>query len=146
MDRTKEVHFEPAFDKRSPDRKTNYGVHGVNLRCVLKGEEGAVQFLLYTNWQLPSVDRELADGVRPLSLYRPMPADLGYHSPTPRFDGQATMGPCDYLDGRDCYYEGSPLNADRIFKVLVAEGDEGLWRELEDYYDAIFVRMAADDG
>ena len=49
------VKFAPAYDKRNPDPSKNYGVHGVELRMVLKGKEGAVQFLLFTNWMLPRV-------------------------------------------------------------------------------------------
>src|SRR5690554_1678397 len=52
------VTFEPAWDKRDPNPAKNYGVHGVELRMVLKGEKGAVQFVLYTGWQLPHVTKE----------------------------------------------------------------------------------------
>jgi hypothetical protein len=52
------VKFDPAYDKRSSDHKKNYGVHGVTLRMVLKGNKGAVQFVLFTNWMLPNVSME----------------------------------------------------------------------------------------
>ena len=45
---------------------------------------------------------------------------------------------CQYLDGRPCYYNGSSLNAERIYEVLLREGDEGVQRELEDYYSETF--------
>ena len=45
MEFEKIVHAEPAFDKRNGDPKKNYGIHGVNLRFVLKSKLGAVQFL-----------------------------------------------------------------------------------------------------
>lgn len=92
--------FYPAYDKRDPDPKKNYGIHGVNLRMVLKGPLGAVQFLLFTNWQLPHITKEKHERV--LSgkvdeswlrvLFEPMPADLGYHSPKPLYEGQLPMG------------------------------------------------------
>ena len=51
---TKEITIAPAYDKRNIDPKKNYGgIHGCEMRFVLKGECGAVQFVLYTNWQLP---------------------------------------------------------------------------------------------
>ena len=134
------VIFSPAFDKRDPDPKKNYGIHGVELRMVLKGELGATQFLLFTNWQLPHVTAELDAKARPdnMFLYHPSPADLGYHSLKPIYEDQKTMGPCQFLDGKDCYYDGSGLNAERIYDVLVREGSDGVWRELEDFYNEIF--------
>jgi hypothetical protein len=56
----------------------------------------------------------------------------------PESEPTGTFEPCRYLDGKPCYYDGSSLNAERIFDVLTAEGDEGVWRELEAYYHATF--------
>lgn len=171
------VDFYPAYDKRDPDPKKNYGIHGVELRMVLKGPLGAVQFVLYTNWQLPHVTKENRERIKigiltdtfMADLLEPMPADLGCHSPKPLYEGQLPMGaerfdwdkketlhgetgdieiptrvktdtftPCEYLDGGPCYYDGSTLNAERIFNVLIAEGSAGVWRELRKYYEEIF--------
>lgn len=169
------LEWKPAFDKRNPDPKKNYGIHGVELRFVVKGPLGAVQFLLYTNWQLASVRAEFdRKGCGRYCLNKPMPADLGYHSPVPRYEGQTPIGatkitwvdndgsipgfdvakvpeseptgtfdPCPYLDGKPCYYDGSGLNAERIFDVLCAEGDVGVWRELEAYYAETFATVPA---
>ena len=51
--------LHPAYNKRNPDPKKDYGVHGVELRMVLKGPKGAVQFVLFTNWMLPEVQQDL---------------------------------------------------------------------------------------
>lgn len=140
------IQFQPAWDKRSkqPGEK-DYGIHGVNLRMVLKGPLGAVQFVLFTNWHLPHVQAELQqrpyDAIAgdPHWMERPIPADLGYHSPVPRYDGQDIIdNACECLDGRPCYYDGSGLNAERIYDVLRTEGDAGVWRELEAYYRQVF--------
>lgn len=171
-----------ARDGRDPDPHKDYGIHGVELRMVLQGPEGAVQFLLYTNWQLPHVQREMDekaierirdrddDGKMQLRcFYHPLPADLGYHSPKPMYEGQSAMGsekfdwertetlkgeagsikipttiatgtfdPCEYVGGGPCYYDGSTLNAEPIYEVLLREGSAGVWRELRAYYDATF--------
>lgn len=132
------IEFSPAYDKRP-----KYGIHGVELRMVLKGPEGAVQFLLYTNWHLAHVQKELdewVDSHYPHLSCHPLPADLGYHSPVPRFEGHALINddPCPYLDGKPCYYDGSGLNAKQIYKVLVEEGGEAVWRELEYFYHKVF--------
>jgi hypothetical protein len=137
------IEILPAFDS---DPHKDYGIHGVEMRFVLKGPRGAVSFLLYTNWQLPHVTREtdertaakaLAGGdiaVALRCLYHPIPADRGYHSPVPLYEGQRALGPCPYLDGAPCYYDGSSLNARVVFEALLREGGEGVWKELEYYY------------
>lgn len=139
------IKFYPAFDKRNPDPRKDYGIHGVSLRMVLKGNKGAVQFILYTNWQLPHVQEELnrkaiGNDERYISaLLNPIPADLGYHSPVPIYEGQNVCSEsCEYLDGKPCYYDGSGLNAESIYEVLLKEGSDGVWRELEDFYKNVF--------
>lgn len=137
------VMFHPAFDKRSPNPKENYGIHGVEIRFLLSGPHGAVQFLLFTNWQLPHVAKEFETAS--YRFNKPMPADLGYHSRTPHYEGHQHMGPCEFLDGANCYYDGSSLNAERVFNRLLRDGDAGVWSELEDYYRATFQTVAADE-
>ncbi len=136
------IEFTPAFDKRNPDPNKNYGVHGVEIRFVLKGPLGATQFVLLTNWQLPHVQEEF-DARRDWGpdghFLKPFPTDLGYHSPKPMYDGQEPMkGPCQYVDGGVCYYDGSSLAADDVFKRLLAEGTSGVWNVLEETYNERF--------
>jgi len=120
--------FTRAYDRRSSDPKKNYGCHGVDMRFVLKGPKGAIQFLLYTGWHLPGVAEEL--GPR-----QPMPADLGYHSPHPMYESQSVVrDECEYVGGGPCYYDGSTLNAKEPFDILVTEGEEALWAFLEGDY------------
>jgi len=139
----REITIEPAFDRRNTDSEKNYGVHGCNLRFVLKGSLGAVQFLLMTNWHLPHVTKEFLqkpvnDLIEIAVRFLPMPADLGYHSPKPMYKGQKSMGPCKYLNGKPCYYDGSGLNAEPVFELMLKEGSEGVWKKLEEYYKATF--------
>lgn len=138
------IRFEPAYDRRDPDPLKNYGIHGVNLLFVLKGEKGAVQFLLFTNWYLPHVRDELEAKRTDWTLFRPMPADLGYHSKIrlhewndekPQFDD------CEWTEG-NCWYDGSGLNAEPVFQRLLREGDSGIWAALEDYYTSTFEQEA----
>jgi hypothetical protein len=132
------IKFRPAYDKRHTDPKRNYGIHGVELLFLLKGEEGAVQFVLYTNWHLPHVQKELELKSSHIHCH-PMPADLGFHSPKPMYEGQTSLTEdCEYLDGKPCFYDGSTMNAERVFNVLLEKGDEGVWSELESYYKSVF--------
>lgn len=127
----------PAFDKRNADSSKNYGIHGVEMIMVLKGELGATQFVLYTNWQLPHVQKELRSDMSPnkYCLFEPLPADLGYHSYKPMYEGQTCIDEkCEFLNGSPCYYDGSSLNAKRIYDTLLEKGSDGVWKELEEYY------------
>lgn len=145
------IKFYPAFDKRNPDPHKNYGIHGVDLRMILKGDKGVVQFVLYTNWMLPHVTKEMdrrtlkearegtLSDIFLWYIYHPQPADLGYHSPIPTYDGQSVCSEsCEYFDVKPCYYDGSGLNAEKIYEVLLKEGSDGVWRKLEEFYKDIF--------
>jgi hypothetical protein len=85
----REIEFEPGYDKRNPDPDKNYGIHGMNMRFLLKGKLGTVQLLIYTNWQVPSVNKNI-DQFEKVSrfLIEPMAADIGYHSRIPQYEGQ----------------------------------------------------------
>lgn len=139
---TKEIVMKPAFDKRHADPNKNCGIHGVNLTMFLTGELGAVQFVVYTSWQLPHVQKEFDDkplGNIPYMFHKPMAADVGYHSPKPIYDGQISLtDSCSVLDGKPCYYDGSGLHAEKMFEVLLREGSEGVWKKLEEYYNEVF--------
>ena len=137
------VECTPAWDKRHKDPRKNCGIHGVNLRMILKGDKGAVQFVLCTNWQLPHVTEEILnipkDKTNIKMRFLPLPADLGYHSPEPMYEGQELMTEsCPYLDGKPCYYDGSGLNAEPIYVTLLEKGSDGVWQELERYYSELF--------
>lgn len=55
MSLKKMVELTDAYDLRNADPKRNYGIHGSELRMVLKGPCGAVQFVLFTNRHLPHI-------------------------------------------------------------------------------------------
>ena len=134
------ITFSPAWDQSDPDPSKNHGLHGVDLRFVLKGETGATQFLLYTNWHLPHI-RERFRFRRDTHdfMCRPFPVDKGYHSYVPLHEGQTKMDKCDILDGcGGCYYNGSGLQAENVFERLVREGHEGVWKDLEELYHELF--------
>lgn len=134
------IEFTPAFDKRDE----GYGIHGVDLQMYLKGDKGIVQFVLHTNWHLPHIQDELIkeiagkDGFYIETILTPTPASLGCHSYKPRYEGQKCIDTCSLLDGHKCYYDSSGLAAKRIYRILLKEGSEGVWRELEQYYHEIF--------
>lgn len=133
----KKVVFLPAYDRRHADPKKNYGIHGVTMRFYLIGEKGVVQFVLYTNWQLPHVEAEFDNDDTMCAFQhshlKPMPVDLGYHSPVPMYEGQSKMDTCEFFEG-GCYYDGSSLAADDYYDILRKKGSKGLWKAMKTYY------------
>lgn len=125
------VQWSPAWDKRNDDPSKNYGIHGMELRFVLKGEQGATQFVIYTNWMLPHLryGHKKVEGF----LAEPLPADVGYHARVPQYEGDSvSFESCEYLDGAPCYYDGSGLMAQDLFDKFVAQGEDIVWSELEE--------------
>lgn len=139
---SREITFRAAYDKRNPEPSKNYGIHGVDMTWLLKGPLGVVQFVVSTNWYLPHVQREF-DAKRgpdfdPYMFHKPSPTDIGYHSPKPMYEGQEPLTEdCGVLGGR-CYYDGSGLQAEDVFKILLEEGSEGVWKEMERRYYHLF--------
>ena len=128
------IEWSPAWDKSDDDPKKNYGIHGMDLKFLLKGDKGVIQFVIYTNWQLPHVRKEWDEKVN-AHLLQPIPADVGYHSPIPMYEGQEPIQEeCGYLDGKTCYYDGSGLYAQKVFDIFVTDGEEAMWKTLEEEY------------
>lgn len=135
--------FHPAFDKRDPDPNKDCGIHGVDLRMILKGELGAVEFSVFTNWHLPHVAKELRERMSSETyiLYEPIPASLGFHSYKPIYENQKpTSEICEFLNNKPCYYDQSSLISERIFNILVEKGSDAVWEELEVIYNQQFVK------
>jgi len=134
------IKIRPAYDKRDPDPRKDYGIHGCDLVMVLKGDAGAVSFILFTKWYLPHVTNELAhrstnspENIK--CLFTPLPAGLDYHSPYPMYENQSlSTNECEYLDGKPCYCDGSFLAADEVFEILLREGSDGVWAYLKNCY------------
>jgi hypothetical protein len=54
-------------------------------------------------------------------------------------DGQeALTAQCQDLGGKPCFYDGSRLDAERIYKTLLEKGSEGVWEELAKYHGSTF--------
>jgi hypothetical protein len=123
-----------AYDKRDPDPKKNYGIHGMEIRFVLKGEKGATQFLVYTGMHLPNVQDWLFARSEGYNQFSPTGADIGYHSKTPHYEGQTVIDQCCPYLGCPCYYDGSGLQADEFMPRFLEGGDKVVWPMLEERY------------
>ncbi len=139
----KSLEIAPAWDRRHPDPEKNSGAHGVEMWFYLTGSEGAVQFVLATNWQLPNVTREQEKTPPPLghtrSLLRPYPIDFGYHSHVPMHEGHTPIGmACSVLGTDTCYYDGSSMLAETAFNKLLTGGHKALDQYMLEFYNDTF--------
>lgn len=132
------VQLWPDYDKTHIDPSKNYGVHGVDLICALVGELGAITFTVFTNWMIPSVQKEIDNEppypILPYRFYQPQLADVSYHSHVSHYEDQYSHDDCEYIGGK-CYCDGSVLQAQDVMDILRVEGLDGVWKELERRYD-----------
>lgn len=163
--------FKPAWDKRNDtDPKKDFGIGCASCIMVVKNEKGATHFSFGTGMMLERTIQEYArdgrlvhdmGGGRYLVLNAPMGYDVGYHSPTPKFEGHTINWPtkmrktgegpmdvafdkigteppkCDWI-GVPCYCDGSAIRAEEWMKILLEEGSEKIWEMLEEEHKALF--------
>lgn len=136
---TRRVDFSPSYNFLRPT-DDNYGIGAMRIRFVLIGPKGAIQWMIGTEWFIASARQHLRQfSERDIdNLRKPSGWDLGYHAREKQYDRQQSMGPCEYLDGAECFYDGSSLNADLLIEGFLAGGDEWLWPQLESYYRCRF--------
>jgi hypothetical protein len=143
--------FEVGYDHRAfPDEcgGGGHGQHGMNMRWVLIGPKGAVQWLVYmTNWVPGNVRHGEVGAEHPVSIVPVnrvigdgMAADIGYHSPVPLWEGQEEYGhmKCELLPEGECYYDGSGVNAEPLLEAFLAHGPHAVWAALARYYGSTF--------
>ncbi len=129
--------FKPSFNRIDPDPKKNYGIASMRIWFILTGEKGAVQWQFDTGWYCKSARQH---ALAFPAIYNDGKVlrgwDLGYHAHEPQYEGQSSLD-CDILGGK-CYYDGSSLNAQLLEEGFLTEGDEWVWRKLEEYYACQF--------
>ena len=134
------VNCSPSFNKIDQDPNKNYGIGAMRIWFILKGELGAVQFQIGTEWFCEAARRHLDNfPVRNIEdLRKPQGWDIGYHSLKPMYDRHEPMDCNLFPDGR-CYYDGSSLRADKWIEPFLTGGTKWLWEELEREYNSLFL-------
>ena len=149
--------FFPAFDKTDPDPKKNYGVGCLELRFLVEGNKGAVEFQLLTQWyqrhvmdrRLENLKKDIWAGKQDFLLKHftePYPIDLCYFSPIrlSEDDSEWKDGVSYVLGGKPCFYgykytdKKGFVAKEVAYWLLVEYGDEALWEYLEEYYVEVF--------
>lgn len=138
----------PAWDKRSDDPLSNYGLTSVEMYLTVKGEKGAVTLHSFTNWNLPHVVDErmksgLVDRINMKVRFLPGPHELSCHSPVPTYEGHtACSSECPFIEGGVCYQDIGYSIADEVFDALVSGGSDAAWKRLEEIYRDNFEKEA----
>ncbi len=128
------VWVQPAYDRLSE----GCGIGACRIIFILKGPLGAVQFMIGTEWYVPSAREHLLQfahtSERCLEM-KPTGWDVGYHSPKPMYESHSPIsGSCELVEGGQCYYDGSGLMADEWVDDFVAGGTKWLWPKLREQY------------
>lgn len=142
----REFHVRAAYDKRDADPRKNYGVHGVEIEFVVKRSGAAVNCFWMTDWQCQStLDWWKAAGLDQHTTRFDGLGDLGWHSPI-KLDKWDTKisSPCPHTGG-DCYYSGTGLGAQELFRKWV-EAPDIIWPELEQRLEELESRIQAEQA
>lgn len=120
----REMHIAPAYDKRHPDPKKNYGIHSAHIYFSVKNEENeGLTFSVATGWMLPGI----SDSER-------MAFGVDIHRKIPPYSDSYCQKNCQ-ITGGDCYSDGSGILGDDFLKTLIAEGSEGLFKRMEEQFE-----------
>ncbi len=142
----RKVSFTPAFDKRHAKPEKNYGIHGVEIRFSLSGKKGAIVWGIYTDWLLKKTLTDKSwPGFKSKSFHddgMPMGGRTGMeimtHSHEPQFVSHTkSTDECNFVGKEGCYYNAEFLAGGELFDVLIEQGEEAMWKVLEDRYKAI---------
>jgi hypothetical protein len=126
----KAVKFYPALDVREPNLSKDSGIGNLQtgICMLLKGEKGVVSFVFNTG----VYQREKTEKTH--NMPRNGEVDIGYHSYEPFFEWQTPYNNCEFLNGKECYHDGSGEEPYRYLDVLIHKQDKIVWGLLEKYY------------
>jgi hypothetical protein len=132
-----------GHDNCIPGTVGSHGYDGLFINFIVIGDDGAVQFVIHTNWVPQFVtmpDKRLTMWERTVLRRRQILPKLWYHSKSPMYEGQEPiLEKCEYTNGI-CYLclDESDYGASDAMYSLVNGGDEALWSFLETYYEHVF--------
>ncbi len=143
------IKFSLPYDKRTEDPNTSYGIGAMRIWFILKGKKGAVQIVMGTEFYLPRTVHEYLNSNNPYwknlmtesdgSDKKPFKCwDVGFHSKKrPDYMDTSNKQECNILG--KCYYDGSSLRGDndKVDEIFMEEGEEGILKYLEKYYQEI---------
>lgn len=130
----RKIVFYPAYDRSQ--QTPSYGIHGMVIDFQLHGPEGTVNWPYHTGIYLAHTRKRL--GKYEPSSYG---TEICAHS-SKSFNGSDSVrdGNCPVLGGIPCYsiVLTGCLYGRELGEKLLLEGDEIIWKELEEYYYKLF--------
>ena len=139
---TRVIEFEVGYDHWTDKTKwgCNHGQNGMNMKFLLLGPDGTVQWLFGFSEMVPG-NVDIINNVK--ARYNKTTVfsgwDLGYHWPTPRYESQENdrREDCPYTADGVCYYDGSGIAGGDLVPVFLNNGPAGIWKALEEYYEEL---------
>jgi hypothetical protein len=121
----------PAFDKRDPDPKKNYGIHGAELHFGVSRGEVTVVLRWMTPFHLPEVRAYLNNHYLGRDRLFDGLGGIDYHASVPLYEGAYKQQNCMYTGG-DCYGDRTATGAGELFDKAVADPEE-IWKTLDSW-------------
>lgn len=141
----KRITFKPAYDciqvqpctfgkaTCQPGGGGSHGRGSVMMTMILVGELGAVQFSVFTGWDLDETPQNVRGHASA--------AELGVHSLRPQYDDHEARDTCRLLNA-PCYYDEGYVRAEEPWRLLRYEGSDAVWAHLETYYAKLTAGVA----
>ena len=131
---TRSVIVMPAWSQRAHGpKKIDYGVRTVVLDYELTRAQSGVAWSLSTGWHWKDLDVDMGN-LKCTDVSSPSVGPVEIHSPVPRWDGHVShTNECPVTDGA-CYYDVGYLLGNDVFKAMLYDGAEGVWKKLEELW------------
>lgn len=130
-DGDRHIWIAPAYEiLKDPDDGKDYGRHGMTIHFALRQGDRAVSTEFYTCYQTNGLFTRRMVDIDPDMLCTGL--YYHYHTKEAGVSEYAREGTCHLFSGGKCWGEaGSALHGDDISKMLINEGSEVVFRELE---------------
>lgn len=143
------VRVSPAWDRRSPNPRQDYGWRGMDLHWILRGSKGAVEWTVGTNWVVQAMVPETQSWNDAWLMYwrgqsdrQTLIAHAYVHQPQYP-EGYLHGGVCEYLETEWCYcneirvFGEGAVQARDLYWILVEQSDAAFWAAMQPYYDQL---------
>jgi hypothetical protein len=130
------IRFRPAYH-RCTDPKGDYGIGSVHMLWFLRQGEWAVDWDVFTGWELPDEAFALAAPACTHPMHQQgapthdvMGGGVGFHSPVPQFEDHPLSQERCPLTEAPCYLDAGYLLGTELLNLLRTEGDEAVWAKM----------------
>lgn len=145
---TRSVKVHPSYHRCDPDPHQNYGIGSATAVFTLQKDGSAIEFEVLTGWIMPLEDFRAANpdcnhprhGGEPPSSPA-MAARVMYHFNGDPGDAMDGPSDCSYTDTGTCWSDGGYAIGDPLFRLLVVEGSDAMYAEMEKMLDDRSGRM-----